>query len=66
MPRRRRKEDTSVSLHPLSLEEAVRGLANVARHEDSEAEGCDSTTEVALSSEPAKPRTSQHRSSSDD
>ena len=44
MPKKKKKRrDTSVSLHPLSLEEAIETLAQTPKREDSKAEGSDST-----------------------
>ena len=35
----RQHRDTTVSLHPLSFEQAITALANTPKHEGSEAEG---------------------------
>jgi len=52
----RKKKDTSVSLHPLSFEEAIEALAKTPKREGSEAEGSYSTSEDDPESGPTKKR----------
>ena len=56
--------DTSVSLHPLSFDEAIAALANAPKQTDSQAEESGSTTEAAPGSETSKKRTARRRKSS--
>lgn len=44
--RKRPHKDTSISLHPLTFEEAIAALAQPPKHEDSQAEESGSTTET--------------------
>ena len=60
-----KREDTSISLHPLSFEEAIEMLAQPTQ-KDSPAEESGSTKSDAPESETSKRRTSRRRKSSDD
>lgn len=60
----KKHEDTSISLHPLSFEDAIEALAKSPTNEDSPPEASDSTTEPVPESAPAKPKTSRRRKSS--
>jgi len=62
----KKHQDTKISLHPLSFEEAIEALAQTPKHEDSEAEESGNTTEHAPESGSSKKRTAPHRESSDD
>ena len=59
------KNDTAVSLDPLSFEEAIAALVNVPKREDSQAEACGNTTEAAPESETSNRRNAQRRKPSD-
>ena len=50
----KRHDDTTISLKPLTFDEAIRELAKASKHEDSEAEGSDSTKEHAPESAPTE------------
>jgi type II secretory pathway component PulM len=43
----KKHEDTKVSLHPLSFEEAIKELARTPKHRDLQAEESDNTTKDA-------------------
>ena len=64
MSKKRSHEDTSVSLHPLSFEDAIAALANSPKQTDSQAEGSGSTKEAAPASETSKKRIARRRKSS--
>lgn len=57
----KKHEDTTISLHPLSFEEAIKELATPTKRKDSQAEASGNAKEVAP--EPVQPRkrTSQHQ-----
>ena len=57
----KKRQDTTISLYPLSFEEAIKVLASPPKREDSQAEACDSTKEAVPESEPSKRRTSRRR-----
>ena len=57
--KKKRHEDTSISLHPLSFEEAMKELARTPKQKDSEAEEFGNTTEDVPESAPSKKRTSR-------
>jgi len=62
MPKKERQhEDTSVSLHPLSFEEAIAKLAKAPKNKSSQAEESGSTTERAPESAPSRKRTAPRR-----
>ena len=52
MSKQVKHEDTSISLQPLSFEEAIKTLAQSPKHEDSPAEASGNTKEPAPESEP--------------
>ena len=60
----KKQSDTTISLHPLSFEEAIEALSQVPKHEDSEVEESDSTTSPAPEPVRPKKRTSPRRRSS--
>ena len=60
MPKKHR--DTTISLHPMSFEEAIAKLADLPRRSHSEAEGSGSTTETAPETETSEPRTAPRQS----
>ena len=60
-----KRKDTSVSLHPLPFEDAIRALVTPKR-EDSEAEVSDNTRASAPESETSEPQTAPRQTSSDD
>ena len=58
----KRKQDTTVSLHPLKFDEAITKLTQATKqHEGAHAENSDSTTEDAPQSAPSKKQISRHR-----
>lgn len=57
----KKHEDTTISLHPLSFEEAIKELATPTRHEDSQTEVSGNTKEVAPAPGKPKRRTARHR-----
>ena len=59
--RSKKHDDTSVSLHPLSFEEAMHELANAPKHEDSQAEESCNSNEDAPESETSDSQTSQNQ-----
>ena len=61
----KKHQDTSISLHPLSFEDAIEALSKSPKSEDSLPEASDSTTELAPESAPIKRKTSRRRKSSD-
>ena len=61
---KKKHEDTKVSLHPLSFEEAIQALSHSPKRKDSEAVGSDNTKEHAPESGTSKKRTSQRWKSS--
>ena len=66
-PRKKKnKADTTISLHPLSFQEAIRELAHVSKHGDSQAEGSCNTNEDAPESETLAKKTVPHLESSGD
>ena len=52
MPRKQAHKDTSISLHPLSFDEAIKALVEAPKHKDSEAERPDNTKEHVPESAP--------------
>ena len=62
----KKHQDTTISLHPLSFEQAIDTLANSPRQTDSQAEGSDNTKEADLGSETSNKRTSQNQKPSGD
>lgn len=66
MPKKKKHNDTRVSLHPLSFREAIKKLAHSPRHEDSGVEGTGNTKEHAPESGSSKSRNAPHPKSSDD
>ena len=50
----KKHQDTSISLHPLSFEEAIEELASPPKRKDSQAERSDNTTEPSPESAPVK------------
>ena len=58
---RKKHEDTSVSLHPLSFEEAIHELVNAPKQKDSQAEASDKTKSDAPESEPSEKQTDSHQ-----
>lgn len=52
-------KDTTISLQPLTFEEAIRELAKTLKHEDSGAGDPGNTKEDALEFDPPKKRTAQ-------
>lgn len=65
MPKRKHN-DTTVSLHPLTFEEAIETLAKTPKCGDSQAEETGKTKEVSPESETSKPRNAPRRKSSGD
>jgi len=63
MKEKRKHQDSSVSLHPLTFDEAIAKLAQ-AKREDSQVEASDSTNEADRESAPSKKRTARRRKSS--
>ncbi len=61
----KKHQDTKISLHPLSVEEAIEVLAQTPKREDSEAEESGNTTGDDPESDSSKKRTAPHRESSD-
>ncbi len=59
-------EDTSISLSPLTFDEAIEKLANAPKQTDSQAEESDSTKGHAPESDPSKKRSARGPKSSDD
>ena len=59
MTEKRKHEDSSVSLHPLTFDEAIAKLAQ-AKRGDSQVEESDSTKEPARESAPSKKRTAPY------
>ena len=57
----KKHQDTTISLQPLSFEEAIAALANSPRQTDSQSEESDSTKEVDLGSETSKKQTVQRQ-----
>jgi hypothetical protein len=55
----KRHKDTTISLKPLTFEEAMRELAKTPKHKDSQAEEPGNTKEDALEFDPPKKRTAQ-------
>jgi len=64
MNRKHKHEDTTVSLAPLSFDEAMAKLAQT-KQKDSEAEESGNTTEPARESAPSKKRTARRRKTRD-
>jgi len=64
--KKRQHQDTSVSLHPLSFEEAIEALAQTFKHADSEAEESDNTKAHVLAFDSSEKRTAPRRKSSAD
>jgi len=60
----RKHQDTKISLHPLSFEEAIKELAQTPRRGNFEAEESDNTKEASLESDSSKKRTAPHQESS--
>ena len=60
----KKHQDTSISLHPLSFEDAIEAVVKSSKHEGSQAEGSDSTIEAAPVSESSKKQTARRRKSS--
>ncbi len=54
MSKQVKHEDTSISLHPLSFEEAIKKLSQTPKRVDSQAEESDNTKEDAPEAETAK------------
>ncbi len=65
-PMGKKHQDTKISLHPLSFEEAIETLAQSSKHKDSQAEESDNTTEHVPESDSSKKRTAPHQESSSD
>lgn len=64
MPKKRKHQDTRLSLHPMSFEDAVRALVqDEPKHEGSPAEASRKTRSTAPASETPKRRTSRRRPS---
>ena len=63
-PRPRKREETAVSLHPLSFEEAIRELVKPPKRKDSEVGESGNTTEPAPESGTSKKLTARRRKSS--
>lgn len=61
MKGKRKHTDTTISLHPLTFEEAIEELSTSPKAEES-----DNTKEHAPESGPSKPRNVPHPKSSDD
>ncbi len=61
----KKHQDTKISLHPLSFEEAIEALSQNSKHDDSQVEESGNTKEHAPESAPSKKRTAPHRESSD-
>lgn len=59
-------EDTSISLHGMTFDEALAMLVSVPKRADSEAEASGKTTLPAPESGQAEPQTDPRRESSDD
>ena len=64
--KKREHKDTTISLHPLSFDKAIKELSQTTKHGDSEAEESGNTTKHAPESGSSKKQTSPHRESSDD
>ena len=58
-------EDTTVSLRPLSFEEAMKELSSIPKREGPQHQELGNTTEDAPQSVPSKKQTSRHRLSSE-
>lgn len=63
---KKKHDDTSISLHPLPFEEAIKELAQTPKHGDSEVEESGNTTEHALESGSSKKRIAPRQESSSD
>ena len=63
---RKPREDTSISLAPLTFEEAIAALVHAPTREDSPAEESGSTKEGVSVSEPSKRQTSRRQKCSGD
>ena len=59
--KRRKHDDTKVSLHPMTFEEAITKLAQTPKRKDSKAEKSDSTKEVSPESDASKKRNAPHQ-----
>ena len=59
-------QDTTISLHPLSFEEAIKELVSPPKREDSQAEASYNTKASAPVSAPSKRRTARRRKPSAD
>jgi len=57
MTKSKEHKDTSVSLHPLTFQEAIAALAQTPKHEESPAEESDSTTEAGPERAPSEKQT---------
>ena len=58
------KKDTSISLQPMTFEEAIAELANTVRQKDSQAEASDNAKTTVPPSAPPKRKTARRRKSS--
>lgn len=65
-PKKTEHKDTSLSLAPLTFDEAISVLAKSPKHEDSQAEASGNTKEACPGSETSKKQTFPHPESSDD
>jgi len=59
-------KDTTLSLHPLSFEEAIKELAQSSKHKDSQVEESDNTKEPDPETGSSKKRTAPQRKYSAD
>jgi hypothetical protein len=59
--KKRKHNDTKVSLHPLSFEEAIKELATPFKRKDSQVVASDNTNQGDLEPGPSKKRTSRHQ-----
>lgn len=62
----KKHQDTKISLHPLSFEEAIKELAQSSKHKDSRVGRFGNTKELAPESGSSKKRTAPHQKSSAD
>jgi len=62
----KKRKDTSISLQPLTFEEAIKELSHASKHEDSQAVESDNTNEDALESDSSVRQNALHPESSDD
>ena len=66
MGKKKKHEDTTISLQPLTFEEAIKELAKTPKRGDPQAGETGNTNEVAPESGTSKPQSVPHRESSGD